>query len=153
MISFGAIALIGGWMSMTAWRRLAGTGGHGHCDHDHDHEHHHHHGGGAGHRRVLAVAAGFVPCSGAILILTFAFANGILGSGLVMVLAIALGMALTLAGLGLASMLVHHQVSLRLAGSGAAARWLGLIGPLLILVIGGLLFLAELSILLVSPSI
>src|SRR4029453_13689172 len=63
MISFGAIALIGGWMSMTAWRRLAGTGGHGHCDHDHDHEHHHHHGGGAGHRRVLAVAAGFVPCS------------------------------------------------------------------------------------------
>ena len=37
---------------------------------------------GHGHRRLLAVAAGFVPCSGAILILTFAFANGILVSGL-----------------------------------------------------------------------
>ena len=153
MISFGAIALIGGWMSVAAWRRLAGTGGHHHCHHDHDHDHHRHHGGGAGHRRVLAIAAGFVPCSGAILILTFAFANGILGSGLVMVLAIALGMALTLAGLGLASMLVHHQVSLRLAGSGAATRWLGLIGPLLILVIGGLLFLAELSILWIRASV
>ena len=79
MISFGAIALIGAWMLVGAWR---GTGGHHHHHHDHDH---HHHGGGTGHRRLLAVAAGFVPCSGAILILTFAIANGILASGLAMV--------------------------------------------------------------------
>jgi nickel/cobalt exporter len=144
MISFGAIALIGGWMLVSAWR---GSGGH----HHHGHDHHHHHGG-TGHRRLLAVAAGFVPCSGAILILTFAIANGILASGLAMVLAIALGMALTLAGLGLASMLLHHQVAVRFAGGGRAARWLGLLGPLLILVIGGLLFLAELSIIAISPS-
>jgi nickel/cobalt exporter len=150
MISFGAIALIGGWMLVGAWRRLHGTGGHHQC---HGHGHDHHHGGGTGHRRLLAVAAGFVPCSGAILILTFAFANGILASGLLMVLAIALGMALTLAGLGMASMLVHHQVAIRLADRAAATRWLGLLGPLLILVIGGLLFLAELSILLVTSSI
>ncbi|WP_119302282.1 nickel/cobalt transporter [Dongia deserti] len=147
LVSFGAIALIGGWMLAAAWRRVRGTGDHHHHDHDH-----HHHGGGVGHRRLLAVAAGFVPCSGAILILTFAFANGILGSGLVMVLAIALGMALTLAGLGLVSMLVHHQVSLRLASRSTATRWLGLLGPLLILIIGGLLFLAELSILIVGSS-
>jgi nickel/cobalt exporter len=144
MISFGAIALIGGWMLVSAWR---GSGGH----HHHGHDHHHHHGG-TGQRRLLAVAAGFVPCSGAILILTFAIANGILASGLAMVLAIALGMALTLAGLGLASMLLHHQVAVRFAGRGRAARWLGLLGPLLILVIGGLLFLAELSIIAISPS-
>jgi len=148
LVSFGAIALIGGWMLLAAWSRLRGTG-----HHHHGHNHDHHHGGGAGHRRLLAVAAGFVPCSGAILILTFAFANGILGSGLMMVLAIALGMALTLAGLGLASMLLHHQVALRFAQGGAATRWLGLIGPLLILVIGGLLFLAELSILAAMSSI
>jgi nickel/cobalt transporter (NicO) family protein len=145
MISFGAIALIGAWMLVGAWR---GSGGHHH--HHHDHGHHHH--GGTGHRRLLAVAAGFVPCSGAILILTFAIANGILASGLAMVLAIAVGMALTLAGLGLVSMLLHHQVAVRFTGRGRAARWLGLLGPLLLLVIGGLLFLAELSILMIGAS-
>jgi ABC-type nickel/cobalt efflux system permease component RcnA len=145
MVSFGAIALIGAWMVIGAWR---GTGHHHHHHHDHD-DHHH---GGKGHRRLLAVAAGFVPCSGAILILTFAIANGILASGLAMVLAIAVGMALTLAGLGLVSMLLHHQVAVRFAGRGRARRWLGLIGPLLILVIGGLLFLAELSIIVVGSS-
>jgi nickel/cobalt transporter (NicO) family protein len=145
MISFGAIALIGAWMLVGAWR---GSGGHHH--HHHDHGHHHH--GGTGHRRLLAVAAGFVPCSGAILILTFAIANGILMSGLAMVLAIAVGMALTLAGLGLVSMLLHHQVAVRFTGRGRAARWLGLLGPLLILVIGGLLFLAELSIIAIGSS-
>lgn len=142
MISFGAIALIGAWMLAGAWR---GSG------HHHDHGHHHH--GGAGHRRLLALAAGFVPCSGAILILTFAIANGILMSGLAMVLAVAAGMALTLAGLGLVSMLLHHQVAVRFASRGRAGRWLALIGPMLILIIGGLLFLAELSILIVSPTI
>lgn len=144
MVSFGAIALIGAWMLAVAWR---GTGHHHHHGHDHDHHH-----GGAGHRRLLALAAGFVPCSGAILILTFAIANGMLMSGLAMVLAIAVGMALTLAGLGLVSMLLHHQVAVRFAGRGRAARWLRLIGPLLILLIGGLLFLAELSIVAIGPS-
>jgi hypothetical protein len=61
-------------------------------------------------------------------------------------------MAATLAGLGLVSMLVHHQVTVRLANGGGAVRWLGLIGPLLILVIGGLLSLAELSILAATTS-
>jgi nickel/cobalt exporter len=148
MISFGAIALIGAWMLVGAWR---GTAGH-HHRHHHHHRGHGHHGGGTGHRRLLALAAGFVPCSGAILILTFAIANGILMSGLAMVLAIAVGMALTLAGLGLASMLLHHQVAVRFAGGGRARRWLGLAGPLLILVIGGLLFLAELSIIVIAPT-
>lgn len=151
MISFGAIALIGGWMLVGEWRRLRGKGAYGHY-HDHDHDHDHHHGHGAGHRRLLAVAAGFVPCSGAILILTFAIANGILTSGLMMVAAIAFGMALTLGGLGLLSMLVRHQVVFRLANRSGTTRWLGLLGPLLILVIGGLLFLAELSIIAITSN-
>jgi ABC-type nickel/cobalt efflux system permease component RcnA len=146
LISFGAIALIGAWMLVGAWR---GAGG----DHHHHHGDSHHHPAGTGHRRLLAMAAGLVPCSGAILILTFAIANGILASGLAMVLAIAIGMALTLAGLGLASMLLRHQVAARVGGRCGAARWFGLIGPLFILLIGGLLFLAELSILVIAPSI
>jgi hypothetical protein len=59
----------------------------------------------------------------------------------------------TLGGLGLVSMLVRHQVVFRLANRNGATRWLGLLGPLLILVIGGLLFLAELSILVATSSI
>jgi nickel/cobalt transporter (NicO) family protein len=135
LVSFGAIALIGGGMLLGALR--------GHHHHHHDHEHHH----GAGQRGLLAIAAGFVPCSGAILILTFAIANGILASGLAMVAAIAVGMAATLAGLGLASMVLRHQVVLRLAKQGGFSRWIGLLGPLLIFLIGALLFAAELSIL------
>jgi nickel/cobalt transporter (NicO) family protein len=160
MISFGAIALIGAWMMAGEWQRLR-TGkpaahacehdrhDHGHHHgHDHDHDHGHHHG--ARHRGLLALAAGFVPCSGAILILTFAIANGILASGLAMVVAIALGMALTLGGLGLMSMLVRHQVVFRMGSGSGTMRWLGLLGPLLILVIGGLLFSAELAIILAT---
>lgn len=155
MISFGAIALIGAWMLVGEWRRLrgrsAGAHHHHHHGHDDDHDHHHHHG--AGHRGLLAIAAGFVPCSGAILILAFAIANGILASGLAMVVAIALGMALTLAGLGLVSMLVRHQVVFRMAGRGGTTRWLALLGPLLILVMGGLLFVAELSIIIATSTV
>ncbi len=156
MASFGAIALIGGWMLAKEWRRQRGAVAPHACAHAHDHDldhHHGHHGHGARDRGLLAIAAGFVPCTGAILILTFAFANGILGSGMLMVTAIAFGMALTLAGLGLASMMLHRQVAFRLANRAGTARWLGLLGPLLILVIGGLLFLAELSILTVTTSI
>jgi ABC-type nickel/cobalt efflux system permease component RcnA len=137
-------------------RRLrGGEAGHA-CGHDHGHHHghDHHHGRhhGRGKRRLLAVAAGFVPCTGAILILTFAFANGILASGLLMVAAIALGMALTLAGLGLVSMAVHRQVVARMGNGGGALRWLGLLGPALILLIGGLLCAVEISVVAISAT-
>jgi ABC-type nickel/cobalt efflux system permease component RcnA len=162
MMSFGAIALIGAWMAVGEWQRLRTGKPAAHtCAHDHDHHAHHHghdhghdhgHHRGARHRGLLALAAGFVPCSGAILILTFAIANGILASGLAMVVAIALGMALTLGGLGLISMLVRHQVAFRMNGRGGTMRWFGLLGPLLILVIGGLLFSAELAIILATNT-
>jgi hypothetical protein len=59
---------------------------------------------------------------------------------------------MTLAGLGLVSMLVRHQVVFRMAGRGGTTRWLALLGPLLILAIGGLLFLAELSIIIATSA-
>ncbi len=153
IVSFGAIAVIGAWMLMGEVRRLRGQGGGHACAHDHDHGHHHHsHDHGSGKRRLLAVAAGFVPCTGAILILTFAFANGILLSGLLMVGGIALGMALTLAGLGLASMAAHRQVVARL-GRDSALRWLAVLGPALITAIGTLLCAAEISVVAISASI
>jgi ABC-type nickel/cobalt efflux system permease component RcnA len=154
MASFGAIALIGAWMLVGELRRLRGQGSGHACAHGHDHHHHygHEHDHGGGKRRLLAVAAGFVPCTGAILILTFAFANGILASGLLMVGGIAVGMAATLAGLGLVSMAAHRQVAARLGAGGRALRWLAIAGPAFILCIGALLFLAEASVVAIAAT-
>jgi nickel/cobalt transporter (NicO) family protein len=49
-------------------------------------------------------------------------------------------------------MLVRHQVAFRMNGRGGTMRWFGLLGPLLILVIGGLLFSAELAIILATNT-
>ena len=89
---------------------------------------------------MLAVAAGFLPCSGAVLILLFAFGNGTLLIGALMTLTIAVGMGLTLAALGIASLLNHRHAIARFGGSGRAASFLALLGPILISVIGAILF-------------
>jgi ABC-type nickel/cobalt efflux system permease component RcnA len=153
LVSYGAILAIG--LVMLAMvlrdrRAIALAGGHGH-DHGHDHGHErghergHHHGHshslrGLREQRLLAVAAGFIPCSGAILILVFAFTNGILLMGMLMALFIAIGMGMTLAALGIASVLAHHQVAARFAGGRSMQVFLSLLGPLIITAIGLLLF-------------
>ena len=90
-------------------------------------------------QRLLAVAAGFLPCSGAILILVFAFTNGIFATGLLLTLFIALGMAITLALLGIGSVLAHRQIAGRLAGGVRLQALLGLLGPILVIAVGVLL--------------
>jgi nickel/cobalt exporter len=154
-VSYAAILAIGLFMLVSAIRD---RGGHAHCrhghDHGHDHAHHHEHDAAAkaaaktgairrAEQRLLAIAAGFIPCSGAILILVFAFTNGIVLMGVLMALAIAVGMGLTLAALGVASVVAHHQVTMRFAsgadGGGAATLFFSLLGPALITLIGLLL--------------
>ncbi len=140
LTSYGAILAIG---LVMLFRAIAGRGhlhshdhGHGH-DHAHDHAHH------AKRRReqhLLAIAAGFLPCSGAVLILLFAFGNGMLLIGVLMTLTIAVGMGLTLAALGIASLLTHRHAIARFGGSGRAASVLALLGPILISLIGAILF-------------
>ncbi len=142
LISYGAILAIGLFMLI---RALAGRGhmhahGHGH-DHDHDHAHDHaHHARRRREQRLLAVAAGFLPCSGAVLILLFAFGNGMLMIGVLMTLTIAFGMGLTLAALGIASLLTHRHAIARFGGTDRAASVLALLGPILISLIGAILF-------------
>lgn len=97
---------------------------HGHAAHDHNHDHHdhddhsHHHGPGevcatCGHSHApdptllsgdrfdwrtawTAVAAvGIRPCSGALIVLSFAFLNGLWAGGILSVLAMAVGTAIT----------------------------------------------------------
>jgi len=148
-VSYAAILAIGLFMLVSAIRN---RGSHAHCYHDlghgHDREHDHDHDPAAAakagmirraEQRLLAVAAGFIPCSGAILILVFAFTNGIVLMGVLMALTIAIGMGLTLAALGIASVIAHHQVTSRIAVGGAASMALSLLGPALITLIGLLL--------------
>jgi nickel/cobalt transporter (NicO) family protein len=154
LASYGAIILVG-LLMLRDWLR----GGHQHHHHGPDHEgHHHHHEGHACHagdtswldrrapleQRVLAMAAGFVPCSGAILILLFTMANNLIVAGIAMAGAIAFGMGLTLAGLGVASILLRRQVALRLPDGGRAGHWLALTGPVFVIGIGGILLVATL---------
>jgi nickel/cobalt exporter len=86
---------------------------HGHDHHDHDHDHHDHasawghaHGpepkdlaGPGGWRRGLGaiVAVGLRPCSGAILVLVFALAQGMLWAGVAATFVMGLGTAITVA--------------------------------------------------------
>ena len=86
---------------------------HDHHHHDHDHQHHddhhgHSHGpepaelaGPGGWRRGLAaiVAVGLRPCSGAILVLVFALAQGIFWAGIGATLLMGLGTAITVAAI------------------------------------------------------
>jgi ABC-type nickel/cobalt efflux system permease component RcnA len=132
LASYGAILGIG--LLMLA-RALLGRGhSHGHgelCGHHHSRR---------GELQLLAVAAGFLPCSGAVLILLFAFGNGILGIGILMTLTIALGMGLTLAALGIASQLTHRHAVARFAATHRPEMLLSLLGPILICAIGAILF-------------
>ena len=95
--SYGAITLIGAAMLNGAFRRLRRAGsGHDHGGHRHDHDVPGHvppghiHGETCGHVSpvqawreggLLSVAVGLIPCSGAVLILVYCLANGLLLSG------------------------------------------------------------------------
>jgi ABC-type nickel/cobalt efflux system permease component RcnA len=145
VFSYAAILLIGLGM---LWQARRG-GGHVHAhahDHGHHHDHHHEHGAACTHipgvrkeQGLLGFAAGFIPCSGAILILVFALTNGIVLSGIAMTLAIAVGMAITLSIMGVASILVRRQLVVRLPESTVASRAFGLLGPILVTAIGAVL--------------
>jgi nickel/cobalt exporter len=114
IVSYILILLVG------FWRLWAGITGrlhehdhHGHDHHGHDHDHHHTHA--APPRRTIAgwlllTAAGIAPCAGALVVILLSAALGVLWAGVVGVVAIALGMAITLAAIGIASMVAHRLI-------------------------------------------
>src|SRR5262249_7826081 len=106
IVSYVLILLIG------LWRLWAGITGRLH-EHAHDHDHHHRHH--APTRRTIAgwlllTAAGLAPCAGALIIILLSVALGVVWAGVAGVIAIALGMALTLAAIGIASMMAHRLI-------------------------------------------
>lgn len=139
--SYGLILLIGLAMLWRAARRAMRPA------HAHDgHHHHHDHACGCGARHdeggLLSFGVGLVPCTGSVLILLYAMANGILPAGLLLVATIALGMAVTMGGLGLLSVLARRFVADRLsAGSGRLAVAIDIAGSFAIVLLGGTLLL------------
>jgi ABC-type nickel/cobalt efflux system permease component RcnA len=150
LASYGLIAAIGLVMLAQAVRRsrlrragveIAACCGHGHgpaAPHDHD---------GAARdttqQGALSLGVGLVPCTGAVLILLYAMANDILYAGMLLVGAIAAGMALTMGALGLLSVLARRTVAARVAAGGQGERRfataMDYAGALAITLIGGAL--------------
>ncbi|MFZ2100531.1 MAG: nickel/cobalt transporter [Oricola sp.] len=165
--SYALIAAFGFWLLVTKLRpRRApaslSAAAHDHHDHDHDHGHgHRHHGEGevcesCGHSHApdpkmlagpmnwrsawTAVAAvGLRPCSGALIVLTFALLNGLYVGGIVSVFAMALGTAITVSTLATLAVTAKNA-ALRISGSGAMSagvhRAIEIGGAALVMVLG-----------------
>ncbi|WP_245904588.1 nickel/cobalt transporter [Billgrantia lactosivorans] len=158
--SFLMVALLGAWLCLRAVRQLrrpAGSHEHhaAHHDHDHDHDHAHDHAccGGQHHvdphqaadwRTALAtvVAIGIRPCSGGVLLLGAATLLGQFVVGVAAVMVMALGTALTVSGLALASVLARGWAERQLARQSGMLRvgrllsWAALGGGLAIMTLG-----------------
>jgi len=154
MVSFGLIALIGLYMLFRAARNAVRAARHG-IEHLHSHDHHHHgdgHDHGHSHdlkqQGLLALIAGSVPCTGAILVMLFALANDIVGTGVILVIAISAGMAITMSAFGVVSILFRRFVMNMLEsdsnGAAITASIFEHLGALLILFVGLSFFSATL---------
>lgn len=139
VLSYGTIVAVGVYMLAEAsWRRLrrAGKSPQHVCHHQG-----HVHGRSGG---LLSVAVGLIPCSGAVLILLYALSNGLVFSGIVMALSIAVGMAITLSVMGLATLYARRKTLAVVGGDGRKRYQLifavfEFLGPLLIVVFGAIL--------------
>ena len=154
--SFLIIAAIGLYMLYQAVRTSLG-----HTDtqqndinHNHAHEHSHSHHHGHSHTTeggLVAMAVGMVPCPGAILVMLFAVANDMIYPGFMLVAAMSVGIGLTIAVLGVGTILARQLVTRIIKdsrGGLAVARFrtvTNYTGALLVTVIGTASFFAFLG--------
>lgn len=162
IVSYTLILLVG------LWRLWAGITGrvheHWHGDHDHGHDHAHDHGHGHGHGHdhghhhhhdheppqrtiagwLLLTAAGIAPCAGALVIILLSIALDVLWAGVVGVIAIAIGMAVTLAAIGMASM-VAHRLIIAEGRSQDIGRFTAIAASLIVIATAGTLLLGSLE--------
>ena len=165
--SFLIIVGIGLYMLYQAVRaslraRSSGAHGHGH-GHSHDHSHghspthHHDHGHHHGHSHsgkaeggILALAAGMVPCPGAVLIMLYAVANDMIVPGSLLVAAMSLGIGSSICVLGVGAILARQaamRVMERSGGGGANVLRHGMnyAGAALVTLVGLVSFVAFLN--------
>ncbi|MCR9136488.1 MAG: nickel/cobalt transporter [Alphaproteobacteria bacterium] len=168
--SYALIAGFGGWL---LFRKLRPKTRHAHHHHEHIHDHDHHHHVGpdgvcesCGHSHApdpaqisgaklelreawsAIVAIGLRPCSGALIVLSFALLNGLYLGGFLSVTAMSIGTAITVSILATLAV-VAKGAAVRLANSeSAAARITGgieILGAASVLVLGLVLLFAALQ--------
>ena len=127
---------------------------HGH-HHDHNHGHHHdpghHHGHGSrAEGRLLALAAGMIPCPGAVLIMLYAVANDMIYPGSLLVVAMSLGIGSSICILGVGAIISRQVVTRIVEHSGRGTRvlrqGLNYFGSTLVIMVGLTSFIAYLDI-------
>ena len=154
MVSYLMILAIG------IWRLWAGITGrlhehphgndheHDHHHHDHDHHDHHHHHPDTRQRTLagwlLLTAAGIAPCTGALVVILLSIALDVVWAGVVGVIAIAVGMAITLSAIGLASM-VAHRLIIADGRSQEIGRFTAIAASLIVIATAGTLLLGSLE--------
>ena len=152
--SFLIIVGIGLYMLYQAVRASLRARGHGAHTHHHDHGHHHHHHGHSHGSKteggILALAAGMVPCPGAVLIMLYAVANDMIVPGSLLVAAMSLGIGASICVLGVGAILARQaamRVMERSAGGGANALRHGMnyAGAALVTLVGLVSFIAFLN--------
>lgn len=170
LVSYGLIMLLGLWM---VWGGIVGRGcSHGHAhshdrDHAHGHSHAHDHAHGPDHAGnhdqshdadparpaasgwamvPAAIAAGLRPCTGSVIVLLFTLANGMFLIGVLGSLVMALGVAITVAAIGLATIYARKGIASAARPSrrwaNVAHRLAGLVGGGAIVVLGAMLAMA-----------
>ena len=147
IVSYVLILLVGFWR---LWAGITGRlheHAHGH-DQQHHHEHEHHHGHTPPQRTIagwlLLTAAGIAPCAGALVVILLSVALDVLWAGVIGVVAIALGMAITLAAIGMASMAAHRLI----IGDGRSqeiGRFTSITASLIVIATAGTLLLGALE--------
>ena len=136
--SYALIALFGAWLLYRKLRPAPAVEAHEH----HHHDHHHHAGevcATCGHAHApdpamlkgdrfalreawsAIVAVGLRPCSGALIVLSFALLNGLYLGGVLAVLAMSIGTAITVSILATLAV-TAKGAAVRFAGNGSAAR-------------------------------
>lgn len=168
MVPVGSSVEHGHSLAFEAAHAHHGTG-HAHHDHHHGHDHHgHHHGASCscGHSHApdpallagdrldwktgwsAVVAVGLRPCSGALIVLTFAFLNKLWLGGIASVFAMAVGTAITVSLLATLAVVAKNRAVAMTNGGKWGNRihhGIELAGALFVLVLGLLLLAATLS--------
>ncbi len=125
-VSYALVLALGLWLTWSAWKghdhhhhhHHGADDHHGHHHHGHDHHHHDHHdhdhhhaparprGGALG----LVLTAGLTPCASAIIVMLFALALQAFWVGVVAVLVMAVGMALTVSAIGIGTIYARRLI-------------------------------------------